>query len=125
MLLTEEEAKKRWCPMARVSIGGKLPSSMNRLQTIGKDSDGETVTEGKLRLPVGARCIASECMAWRWREDRLQNVEQEAAEKLVAEGWQAVAFRLVGPRGLHTKVCTLTRKTDHGYCGLSGSPEKP
>lgn len=65
MLLTEEEAKKRWCPFARVTIGGKLPTSMNRLQTIGKDSDGDTVTEGALRLPIGARCIASECMAWR------------------------------------------------------------
>lgn len=30
MLLTEEEATSRWCPFARVALGGRLPTSMIR-----------------------------------------------------------------------------------------------
>lgn len=42
MLLTEEEAKKKWCPMAQIIIGYN-----------------ENVNSA-------SNCIASECMAWRW-----------------------------------------------------------
>ncbi len=53
MLLTEEEAKKRWCPHVRVSNGPD--GSWNRLTN--------SVTDH-----VSYDCIASECMAWRKRE---------------------------------------------------------
>lgn len=57
MLRTEEEAKKCWCPFARVptfdvhDIGGAAAASSNR-------SDMST-------QPGFAPCLASECMAWR------------------------------------------------------------
>jgi hypothetical protein len=44
--MTEDEAKERWCPFVRLSA--------NRFR-------GEGVTEHQ-----ATRCIASECMAWRW-----------------------------------------------------------
>lgn len=111
MLLTEEEAKKRWCPMVRyTSVRGV---GINRWT-----DDGDANFN-----PDATRCLGSECMAWKWREDRLEGIEEEAAEKLIAKGWQAVAFRLVGPRGLQTKVFTLTRRTDHGSCGLASVPQ--
>ena len=64
MLLTEEEATSRWCPFARVALGGRLPTSMNRVQEIGRVNDDATVTRGAVTLPGGAYCIASKCMAW-------------------------------------------------------------
>lgn len=50
MLVTEEQAKKLWCPWARTSsaVGG----SLNRDFKGGPDSE--------------CRCIASQCMAWHW-----------------------------------------------------------
>lgn len=47
---TEEEAKAKWCPMARIpreNLGG----------AVNRDSHGATSK---------ASCIASSCMSWRW-----------------------------------------------------------
>jgi len=49
--MTEDEAKTKWCPHVRQSNGYKEGFSKNR------ESSG---------APTDARCIASECMAWRW-----------------------------------------------------------
>lgn len=46
--MTEEEARKHWCPFSRLSGGN---SAFNR------GLDGKTYDE--------TNCIASECMAWR------------------------------------------------------------
>lgn len=50
MILTEEEAKTKWCPMARILVGDMSITAINR--------DGED------RVLSNARCIASECMLW-------------------------------------------------------------
>lgn len=81
MLLTEEEAKKRWCPHARVNAG----PGFNR------NSGGEPSRS--------ALCIASECMAWRF----------------YGAGW----------RTSETVGNYSVEHVELGYCGLSGSPEKP
>ena len=53
MLLTETEARDRWCPHARVIYGGP---TFNRL--------GELSTANPTELnPEICRCIASACMA--------------------------------------------------------------
>jgi hypothetical protein len=49
-MLTEQEAKTRWCPMARVALAGGDRTNRN-----------------------GTRCcIGSACMAWRWVDRGLQ-----------------------------------------------------
>lgn len=72
-MMTEAEAKTKWCPLARVLAAQKLPngdtlhiaghSSFNRLamMSANKGSTFETV------LPQTTTCIASTCMAWRWK----------------------------------------------------------
>lgn len=50
---TEEEAKKKWCPAARVVDFGKGQVAFNR-------SD-----ESKF-LPLDPKCFGSACMWWRW-----------------------------------------------------------
>lgn len=51
---SEDEARKRWCPFARIEAA---TSAINRLDV------------GEVRWPIGCRCIASACMAWRWWND--------------------------------------------------------
>lgn len=50
LLVTKDEAKKIWCPLARVSNLGQRPIAVNRN---GKEPDPDCM------------CIASACMAWR------------------------------------------------------------
>jgi hypothetical protein len=57
MLMTEEEAKSKWCPHARVS----------------DDEAGDGATGGnnrwlRARSAEECMCIGSGCMAWRWRD---------------------------------------------------------
>ena len=61
--MTEEEAKTKWCPFARVEHavmmhGVTVGYSFNR---------GEAD-----QAPYGA-CISSACMAWRWRKPPYNN----------------------------------------------------
>ena len=46
-MITEEEARKKWCPFARLSTGANR--SLHNMH----------------KLADGTRCVASECMAWR------------------------------------------------------------
>lgn len=57
MLLTEEQARTKWCPHARVVEVGddELHGPFNRYHL-----DADATFSGI------AKCIASECMAWRW-----------------------------------------------------------
>jgi hypothetical protein len=60
--LTEEEAGVRWCPFTRLQPIVDPGGSFNR-NTI-PDASGKP----DLTVPANSKCIASLCMAWRWRE---------------------------------------------------------
>ena len=99
--MTEDEAKTKWCPYARISSlneGGDDGPSSNRW--LGWISDGEV---GSV-----ACCIASTCMAWRWSE-------AEHARRFVS------AF---GGAGVNFVTTERAIKPDErqGYCGLAGQP---
>ena len=51
MILTEDEARTKWCPAFRISYGGEGSDP--------HDNRGDTPGNN-------GRCIASRCMAWRW-----------------------------------------------------------
>jgi len=48
--MTEDEAKKKWCPMYRVSV----------------EPNGSADNRGKYDTVNNYRCLASFCMAWQW-----------------------------------------------------------
>jgi hypothetical protein len=81
MLLTEEQARGKWCAHARTVVSN---TAFNRIF-----ARIEFVTS-----PEGCRCIASECMSWRWSEPNfLPRTEAEAKAN-----------------------------PPKGYCGLAGRP---
>ena len=65
-MITEEEARTKWCPFVReMSVAadkGKVMALGNRYVSETKVSK----VRDRFSNPPGARCIASDCMAWRW-----------------------------------------------------------
>lgn len=59
MLLTEEEARRKWCPLARSLF-------------ISRTSDGMGAAGANRDMPDGMipSCLASTCMAWRWLDPK-------------------------------------------------------
>ncbi len=55
--MTEEDAKKRWCPFARAHWSGGVESEYQGNRFFAED--------GVTSDPSTA-CLASGCMAWRW-----------------------------------------------------------
>ena len=98
-MMTEQEARQKWCPMARVAVeiseGG---STLSHVATCNRHDGAHPI----------ARCIASGCMAWRWsvRDKRIP------AEGYTNPDGSSVVTRYVdGPGDDPT-----------GYCGLAGTP---
>lgn len=62
--MTEDEAKKKWCPYASSrAVTIQLPEGKTLTSMFG----GREVEKNKVRgfVPFPT-CVASECMAWRW-----------------------------------------------------------
>ena len=62
--MTEDEAKLKWCPFARVTDGGG--SDGRQLTATNRHAGKKIGKDGKPRILRGnSLCIASDCMAWR------------------------------------------------------------
>lgn len=95
-MMTEDEARKKWCPHVRHPQFGNTQD----LQ--------------------GTRCIASECMAWRSKEERSDYpVDVSPSEP----GWEKCGhpFQDSYEDGTpsYSKQTYIRRL---GYCGLAGAP---
>jgi hypothetical protein len=92
---TEKEAKELWCPFARYGFMSALHdrniTGINRAEI--ESSAGQLTSHEN---PDYARCIASQCMAWRW------------------DPKQVVGEYMVEHRG--------RPENRKGYCGLAGKP---
>ncbi|WP_027178800.1 hypothetical protein [Maridesulfovibrio bastinii] len=84
-LLTEEKAKEMWCPQARQTDEGS--GAYNRDGNGAGDKD--------------CRCIASDCMSWRWKDRETEIMVYRYKED-------------------HPDM--MRHYT--GYCGLAGKPEE-
>lgn len=84
LLLTEKEAKKRWCPMVRCESLVEPNVASNRWY------DEDLATNWSY-----SRCIASECMMWQWMgELEIIGVGEPAEEQRVYErGYCGLARR--------------------------------
>ena len=88
---TEEEAKKKWCPMVRDGEGYTFKS-------------GDQEQSKQSSSNADAKCRASDCMMWRWElnyigisyrhpEDRIRAVEK-ALTNGTAPGYCGLAGRI-------------------------------
>ncbi len=84
-----ENAKTKWCPFVR-AVAEKDDAAGNRWPTT------EDVPEVGSDLQPSNRCIAYECMAWRWVETHIN--DPEGGPDMVPSG------------------------DTHSYCGLAGDP---
>lgn len=93
--MTEDEAKTKWCPFARVGT-----SSHPGYPAINRD------VEGGVRTEEASRCEGSACMAWRWR--------RYADDERIPNGvWvDPTGAAAVGAKGNLKPI---------GYCGLAGA----
>lgn len=85
--MTEAEAKKRWCPFARVvQYAGDWhpPAAGNReaMQAFPDELNGATV------------CIASSCMAWRWETEPFPNHQPGETGPSAGSGYCGLAGKL-------------------------------
>jgi len=85
--MTEDEAKTKWCPFARV-VGARNgavlleQSAYNRSYEIGPDDT----------LLWKSPCVASECMAWRWTHPGFDHdIVGNPIEPQPAEGYCGLA----------------------------------
>jgi hypothetical protein len=92
--MTEDEAKKKWCPFVRDFKSGTLTPASNRL-------DG--------KVPSWSKCIGSECMAWRVHVTGMWN-------KDTGNWWQT------GEATTNTEVRNVPPEWRNGFCGLVGMP---
>ena len=56
--MTEQEAKTKWCPMARTVSDTRNHATANRL-----------VDRGPSNADSDCMCLVSDCMMWRWDEE--------------------------------------------------------
>ena len=85
-MLSEKQAKEKWCPFARVTWSSPESSgSGNRFPM-----DGANETEGTHYLNDQCRCLASGCVMW--QEHQALNNEKTAYE-LTGLGYCGLAER--------------------------------
>lgn len=108
--MTEDEAGKRWCPNARAAFTPwETTISSNRVDSGRPDPE--------------CLCVASRCMAWRWRQPTRDgeqatrgDVIREVAGAAMPEHVEGHAWRFDragGKWGLFAKA---------GFCGAFGVP---
>ena len=112
-MLTEEEAKTKWCPFAR--SGNEAGCNRN----------------GENGFAVAPHCIGSGCMAWRpvmhretlrnYHDDLQVQVNFKAGDRDYPDGWQYGHTDKDRDGRKFDQLHRLTSKVG-GYCGLAGAP---
>lgn len=111
--MTEDEAREKWCPFARVAVTEHSDmhasiASANRLPGTG----GSAVDDPDLEWP-SPRCIASDCMAWRKKLAVKWTDRNKGEPDPDPEIWGLIN----GDEG----ICEWrSYEPIQGYCGLAG-----
>jgi hypothetical protein len=100
--MTEDEAKTKWCPFARVVMASsKQAFNAGNRVAIMHDSGAIEINEN----PTHSCCIASACMAWQWAKP--PSVRMETLNRINSPGVESREIPVAGDGG----------------CGLAGAPQ--
>jgi len=66
--MTEDEAKTKWCPFVQFHMSHDGDTATNRDRFVLPETDLTRQLCDAVRH--NARCVGSECMAWRWEEQQ-------------------------------------------------------
>lgn len=111
--MTEEEAKTKWCPFARVLVESDEARDHSRIA-----SANRLEVKGAGGSDLGwraAHCVGPACMAWRPRKFRIVDPDGQKSFDLMSDG--------VPPAGDVFRAQMTTKEVWVGYCGLAGKPE--
>lgn len=104
--MTEEEAKTKWCPFARVGVAANP-----EIPPANRDVDMSVQPFGPKLFPA-AFCIGSACMAWRRDVQRLHRPHSAEIElKRLGYEWR---LDPIDPNYIINDW--------NGFCGLAGKP---
>ena len=76
---TEDTAKQKWCPMARVALQINAEGSVGKASYNRRRENGGPSEKHSGRSIIGdeniseSRCLASGCMMWRWDIPKLDH----------------------------------------------------
>jgi hypothetical protein len=106
--VTEAEAKTKWCPQARVAIGEDFETGSG-IQFIAANRAEDFPN------PHHARCLGSECMAWRRIPEQSGDLIQAIKDYRVKHDCDLLTAK--------NAVEAARRNEFQGYCGLAGAPQ--
>lgn len=110
-VMTEEEARRKWCPFARWDPGvSDNGAATNRHGDGGKPFITQT---------AAYRCIASSCMAWRWGAPQRETT-WTSGEPPEGDDWTAPTDEKQRPGDSVRWERSVTIR--RGFCGLGGRP---
>jgi hypothetical protein len=101
--MTEEEAKMKWCPHARVA-------------TYATDGDDGMTAANKTSggaIRDGARCIGSECMSWRVWDLYRARVQGTSGQDFISNDARSYEYK-------DSPWVVTYLPYEGGYCGLAG-----
>lgn len=111
--MTEEEARKKWCPYIRLTM-------FERTQKFMVSNRGHDVESGLGGKGSGVfNCIGAQCMAWRWSRAKETKAYLDAVQTFMAETGEN--FNIASNK-VWAKLGSTFEQTE-GYCGLAGKPE--
>lgn len=105
--MTEDDAKMKWCPFARIGSEQTGLGSLNR----------DSVRGVQL---AQARCIASACMAWRWSEGKRSAAFLEAVRAHM--GSEAKPNFNASVQAVYAERGEQFERVE-GRCGLAGASQ--
>jgi hypothetical protein len=116
--MTEDEARKKWCPMSRMMFA-KSDNDV-RWRVNAQDHSFNRVhyrKDGELNHEFPTTCCASRCMMWRTQHEK---VTVDAGVEPEGDGWRQIAG-VIDNLGKSQRVWARSM----GYCGLAGKPCHP
>ena len=132
MILTEAEARKKWCPFTQIGTHTERVIAEGGDEDDGKDWDSHTLVSGRglavltaggATNPHAVSCIASGCMAWRGIGQETEIFEcYQMGEKPEGKGWNCT-LNDKGRESFQLKSrWERPNQKRPGYCGLAGKP---